>query len=112
MRAPGPAHQRVTAAPEPRGEADGTGRQLEPTTCPECLAPGEALDHFVLESTDGPVEHLHIRCAAGHRFVLPAEMLARCVEAGAAEHATYLLGGRHRGRGHPGEEHHPAVPDR
>ena len=37
--------------------------------------PGEALDHFVLESTDGPVEHVRVRCVARHLFLMPAERL-------------------------------------
>ena len=55
----------------------GSGALFESTTCPECVAPGEILDRFVLASTDGPIEHIHLRCAAGHRFVLPTETHAR-----------------------------------
>jgi hypothetical protein len=41
------------------------------TTCPECGAPAEILDRFVLPSTDGPVEHLKARCVTGPWFVFP-----------------------------------------
>jgi hypothetical protein len=30
----------------------------------------------VLESTDGPIEHARVRCAAGHHFLLPVADLA------------------------------------
>ncbi len=41
------------------------------TTCPDCGAIAEVLDRFVLESTDGPVEHLRTVCVRRHWFVLP-----------------------------------------
>jgi len=36
--------------------------------------------HDVLQSTDGPVEHVHVRCVAKHRFVMPVASLARDLE--------------------------------
>lgn len=47
------------------------------TGCPECGAPAEISDRFVLESTDGPLEHVTVRCAArlGHRFTMLLERL-------------------------------------
>jgi len=45
--------------------------------CPECGAPAEVLDRFVLESTDGPIDHARIRCLHGHWFVLSLDLLAR-----------------------------------
>ena len=50
---------------------------MDLTTCPDCGAPAEVLDRFVLESTDGPAEHLRVFCLARHHFMLPAEMLSR-----------------------------------
>jgi hypothetical protein len=46
--------------------------------CPEpaCLAPGEAMDRFVLASTDGPVEHVRTRCLEGHGFTQRVDSLA------------------------------------
>lgn len=38
--------------------------------CPECRAPAEILDRFVLEGTDGPVEHVTVRCVRRHRFTM------------------------------------------
>jgi hypothetical protein len=38
--------------------------------CPEngCSAPSYETDRYVIESTDGPVEHLAVVCEARHRF--------------------------------------------
>ncbi len=47
------------------------------TTCPQCGAPAEVPERFVLESTDGPIEHARTSCARGHRFLLPVETLTR-----------------------------------
>ena len=40
------------------------------TSCPdpECGAPGEIVDRWVWESTDGPIEHMLTHCAAGHHY--------------------------------------------
>jgi hypothetical protein len=43
--------------------------------CPDCGLPAEVLDRFVLESTNGPVEHLRIRCVAGSPFLVPTSCL-------------------------------------
>jgi hypothetical protein len=48
---------------------------LQLVGCPQCLAPAEIIDRFVLESTSGPVEHLSISCLHRHRFTLPADHL-------------------------------------
>jgi hypothetical protein len=47
------------------------------TTCPDCGAQAEVVDRFVLESTDGPIDHAKVRCIDGHWFLLPIEALAR-----------------------------------
>ena len=44
--------------------------------CPECGVPAEVSDRFTLTSTDGPVEHIALRCAASHYFRMPVEMLS------------------------------------
>ena len=62
---------------------------MDLTTCPDCGALAEVLDRFVLESTDGPIDHARIRCVRGHWFLLPIEMLAR---------THPRLPGRHAGR--------------
>lgn len=41
--------------------------------CPECHQPAHVLDRFALASTDGPLEHVKVRCRGGHWFTLPAD---------------------------------------
>ena len=43
---------------------------LELTSCadPECLVPAEVVDRWTWPSTDGPIEHTLVHCAAGHHF--------------------------------------------
>ncbi|HZC73708.1 MAG TPA: hypothetical protein VE442_23655 [Jatrophihabitans sp.] len=50
---------------------------MNDTGCPEpgCYLPAEILDRFVLESTDGPIEHASIACLGGHRFRMPTALL-------------------------------------
>ena len=50
---------------------------MDLTTCPDCAAPAEVLDRFVLESTAGPVDHARVRCVRGHWFLLSIDALAR-----------------------------------
>jgi hypothetical protein len=50
---------------------------MDLTSCPECGATAEVLDRFVLESTDGPIDHARIRCMDGHWFLLSIDALAR-----------------------------------
>jgi len=50
---------------------------MDTTTCPECGAPAEVTDRFVLESTDGPIEHVRLQCAGLHWFLMSTESLAR-----------------------------------
>jgi hypothetical protein len=40
------------------------------TTCPTCLKPAEIVDRFTLASTDGPAEHIKVRCSNGHVYTL------------------------------------------
>ena len=46
---------------------DDTGEVL---LCPDpvCPAPARVVDRFVLESTDGPIEHVKTHCNNGHGF--------------------------------------------
>ena len=41
---------------------------LQLVGCPQCLAPAEITDRFVLESTSGPVEHVRTWCLNGHGY--------------------------------------------
>lgn len=48
----------------------------QPAVCPECGAPAQVVDRFVLASTHGPVEHWRLRCTqrteqARHHYVGP-----------------------------------------
>lgn len=48
---------------------------MDTVDCPECGLPAEVLDRFVLESTDGPVEMIKIRCIKGSPFLMPVSSL-------------------------------------
>lgn len=45
--------------------------------CPDCGALAEITERSVLESTDGPVEHVRVSCLRWHWFLMPTELLAR-----------------------------------
>ena len=51
---------------------------MDLTTCPECDAPAEVTDRFALGSTGGQVEHVRMRCADKHWFLLSVATLERC----------------------------------
>ena len=41
--------------------------------CPKCYRMAEVVDRFDLESTDGPVPHVRLRCVPGrHHLMMPA----------------------------------------
>jgi hypothetical protein len=46
---------------------------FSPVACPTCHERAEIVDRFSLDSTDGPLRHLKIRCAAGHWYTMPAD---------------------------------------
>jgi hypothetical protein len=50
---------------------------LELSQCPECGSAAEIVDRFVVESTDGPVEEVKLRCIERHWFLLPVAYLDR-----------------------------------
>jgi hypothetical protein len=45
------------------------------TSCPDCRAPAEITERFSLPSTDGPIKHVAVSCAAGHHYRMPADRL-------------------------------------
>jgi hypothetical protein len=45
-------------------------------SCPDCGVPAQITERFCLPSTDGPVDHIAVHCAAGHHFRMPADRLA------------------------------------
>lgn len=62
---------RVAAGPV-RVEAD----EVDVVACPTCRAPASLERGLWLESTDGPVEHGRLRCAAGCGwFLAPVEFI-------------------------------------
>jgi hypothetical protein len=55
---------------------DGFTSRIELVGCPACTAPAEIVDRYVLESTDGPIEHAPVACGIRHRFTVLVERLA------------------------------------
>jgi hypothetical protein len=43
--------------------------------CPECEVPAEVTDRVMLASTSGPVDHVVLHCAAGHRLRMASDLL-------------------------------------
>ena len=50
---------------------------MDTTTCPDCGAPTEVTDRSVLESTDGPIEHVRLQCLRRHWFLMSTGSLER-----------------------------------
>jgi hypothetical protein len=50
--------------------------ELQLTICPECGAPAETTDEGHVDSTDGPVRVVRVRCVRRHWFLLAADDLA------------------------------------
>ena len=48
--------------------------------CPTCGLPAEDIWHFVVQSSDGPIEYYHARCIQEHLFTLPADEVAERIE--------------------------------
>jgi hypothetical protein len=44
--------------------------------CPACASPAEVTRRYVLDSTDGPIEHAIVMCASGHIWNGPIALLA------------------------------------
>ncbi len=44
-------------------------------SCPDCGVPAEITERFCLPSTDGPVDHIVLHCAADHHFRMAADRL-------------------------------------
>jgi hypothetical protein len=54
---------------------------LQLTRCPQCGAVAEISRRIVLPSSDGPIEHLRMRCLDRHWFLLPAAAVAHAAPA-------------------------------
>ena len=61
---------------------------VETWECPECGRPSEVQWRAVMESTDGPIEHVRIQCVGRHWFLLPVSWLDRRSRARARARAT------------------------
>jgi hypothetical protein len=55
---------------------NGFTSRIDLVGCPACPAPAEIVDRYVLESTDGPIEHATVVCASRHRFTVLVERMA------------------------------------
>jgi hypothetical protein len=59
----------------PARHVPGGRTVLTVKSCPDCDAPAEITERFSLPSTDGAVDHIVVRCAAGHCFRMAADRL-------------------------------------
>lgn len=48
---------------------------LDLVDCPDCGTPASVTRRAVLDSTDGPVEHVALRCGRRHVFLMPTFLL-------------------------------------
>jgi hypothetical protein len=55
---------------------NGFTSRIDLVGCPACPAPAEIVDRYVLESSDGPIEHATVVCASRHRFTALVERMA------------------------------------
>ncbi|SDU69069.1 hypothetical protein [Jiangella alkaliphila] len=58
---------------------------LDLTSCPECGAAAEVQWRLVMESSDGPVEHVRVLCVHRHWFLLPAVTTGALARSSGAE---------------------------
>lgn len=63
---------------------------VETTGCATCGAPSEVLDRYVLDSTDGPIEHIKVVCVRRHWYTVAVER--RATRGAAAWQAMQLPG--------------------
>jgi hypothetical protein len=67
-------------APDHAGVVTGeaphdTQEEVTVISCPDCRVPAKITERFSLPSTDGPVDHIVLRCAVGHHFRMPTDGL-------------------------------------
>ena len=62
-------------------------------SCPDCSVPAEVTERFSLPSTEGPVGHVALSCAAGHHFRMAVDRLPAQAQAQLAVQET-RSGGR------------------
>src|SRR6266436_4309025 len=72
---PAPGAGSVPTSAESRA-VPGEGRPLLTViSCPDCGVPAEITERFSLPSTDGPLKHVALSCAAGHHFRMAVDRL-------------------------------------
>ena len=54
---------------------DDNGNGLDLVGCPACAAPAEVVERYVLDSTDGPIEHATVLCSERHRYTVLVERM-------------------------------------
>lgn len=54
-------------------------------SCPGCGVPAEITERFALPSTEGPVAHVVVDCAAGHHLRMAADRLPVLTQQARAE---------------------------
>jgi len=69
---------------------------LDMTICPECGALADVQWRAVMESTEGPVEHAKVGCAARHWFLLPVADLEQPRRPAGVHHVS--MGGQRSDR--------------
>ena len=74
------------------------GFALQLVGCPQCLAPAEIIDRFVLDSTSGPIEHVTVSCLDRHRFTTTADHLPAVPRREDSHRSSRPDGHRHRPR--------------
>src|SRR5215813_5934471 len=75
----GPYHKRTkrlsTGISRKPCRALGGRTLLTVISCPDCGVPAEVTERFSLPSTDDPVLHVALSCAAGHHFRMAVDRL-------------------------------------
>jgi hypothetical protein len=66
----------VTSARADAVRADVAAGADKVVPCPECDLPADVMECFALDSTDGPVDHVAVACAAGHHFRMAVDRLS------------------------------------
>jgi len=59
-----------------REDHDLEAMAVDTVACPSCGQESEVQWRTTMDSTSGPVEHVKIRCLAGHAFFLPTSCLS------------------------------------
>jgi hypothetical protein len=75
-----------------RGDLNPQAMTTLKAGCPSCGAPMEIIDRFTLFGVPAPVEHVKVRCVAGHWYTTPTDWLVSAGR-GSRRRAAFQLGG-------------------